>query len=134
MACVNSVVLAGRVARDVDLRAGQDESLFVSVNLLLTEEFTKRDGTDGQSKTFVDLKVNGNVAQAAKDLKEGDFVVARGKLRTDSWEDKTTGKKVYKLVVQVDQLILADGDGSPVHDDANMPATVGAAKQEEIPW
>ena len=80
------------------------------------------------------------MAQSAKDLKEGDFVVARGKLRTDSWDDKNNpGKKVYKLVVQVDQLILADGQSSD-GDDANIPEAVGAGsgggkvKQEEMPW
>lgn len=138
MSDFNSVTLTGTVTRDADLRAGKDDSLFGSINFLNEEKFTKRDGTEGLSKTYVDLKVNGQIAQKCKDLKQGDRLLVHGKVKTDSWDDKENpGKRIYKQVIQIDQVTPLGDAELPDGDDANMPAeTVGAGKvkQEEMPW
>lgn len=38
-------------------------------------------------------------AMALADLKPGDAVEIHGRLKTESWDDKATGRKVYKMVV-----------------------------------
>lgn len=124
---INSVTLVGEVSRDVDLRATNEGTPWGTVNLKLSRAFKKRDGSEGSATTFVDVKVFGQAAELADGLKAGDSVLVIGELKTDSWDDKTTGKKQFKLVVDARQLAPLGGQ-SPTDDlGPDEPAGVGAA-------
>jgi single-strand DNA-binding protein len=47
----------------------------------------------------VDVAAWDDQGQQLGDMKQGDAVEIFGRITTESWDDRTTGKKVYKTVV-----------------------------------
>lgn len=45
---------------------------------------------------------------AGERLQKGTKVLVEGRLQTQSWEDKESGKKMYKTVIVADEMILLD--------------------------
>ena len=65
------------------------------------------------------------------DLKQGDAVEIHGRVTTESWDDKETGKKVYK------QVCVATTVASPSRTVREATATAAAAgkfAEAEIPF
>jgi single-stranded DNA-binding protein len=60
-------------------------------------------------------------AMALADLKEGDAVEIHGRIVTESWDDKATGKKVYKMVCSAEKV------ASPSRTVRAVSATAAAA-------
>ncbi len=60
-------------------------------------------------------------AMALADLKPGDAVEIHGRLKTESWDDRATGKKVYKMVC------IASSVASPSRTVRAASATAQAA-------
>lgn len=59
---------------------------------------------DGDA-TFLDCKLWRDAAEhAAESLEKGSRVIVQGRLRQESWEDKQSGQKRSKLVVDVDEV------------------------------
>lgn len=68
---------------------------------------------------------------ALADLRPGDAVEIHGRLKTESWDDKASGRKVYKMVV------VASSVASPSRTVRQASATAQAAGRfddDEIPF
>jgi single-strand DNA-binding protein len=71
-----------------------------------------------------------NEAMQLADLKQGDAIEVYGRLKTESWEDKATGQKRYKMVV------LASSVASPSRSVRAATATAAVAGKfdDKIPF
>jgi len=69
----------------------------------------------------VDVTAWDDEAMALADLKQGDAVEIHGRVTTESWDDKETGKKVYK------QVCVATSVASPSRTVRAASATAKAA-------
>jgi single-stranded DNA-binding protein len=69
----------------------------------------------------VDVSAWDDEAMALADLKQGDAVEIHGRITTESWDDKETGKKVYK------QVVVATSVASPSRTVRAASATAKAA-------
>ena len=84
----------------------------------------------------VDVTAWDDEAMALADLKEGDAVEIHGRVATESWNDRETGKKVYK------QVCVATSVASPSRTVRAASATAAAAgrfdscepDEEEVPF
>ena len=65
---------------------------------------------------------------AAQYLAKGRSVMLEGRLKMDSWDDKTTGKKVYKMKVVAERLQFVGGGGQ-----GGAPAAGGAPRAATAP-
>jgi len=107
LASFNKVLLLGNVTRDIELRYLQNQTAVCDFSLAINNNFTAKDGTKREEVTFVDVTFFGRPAEiAAEYLRKGSPVHIEGRLKQDSWDDKTTGQKRTKLKVIGESLQL----------------------------
>ena len=94
---MNTVHLVGELAFDAKLKTFQSGSAKATALIA-----AKADGRQYPDK--IDVAAWDDVALALADLKRDDPMEIRGRVTTESWDDKSTGKKVYKQVVVAEQL------------------------------
>lgn len=124
----NIVVLAGNLTRDPEMRYTNSGIAVASLGLAVTERY-KSKGEEKESTAFVDVKCWARVAEYASSLKKGDAVYIFGKLVTESWDDKTTGRKRSKTLVQAETLLDEKPD-APAKRQPSPSATTSATKPE----
>lgn len=106
---VNKVIILGNVGQAPETRTlSGSGTLLTTVSIATNERFKQgdewKDRTEWHSVLFY-----GRLAELARDyLRKGAKVYIEGRIRTDSWEDKNTGKKNWRTHVVVTELTLLD--------------------------
>lgn len=125
---INRVELFGNLTRDPEIRFSQTGTAVVNFGIAVTEKY-KVDGVDKESTAFVDITGFGKRGELfAQNHKKGSKAFVIGKLKTDTWDDKTTGKKMSKLAVNMESFEFLD---SKPKDSA--PTTAAPPTQRQAP-
>ena len=96
----------GRMARDPELRSFDSGNCVCNARILINKPGAKRD--DGQEPDGFKLEIWGEKAQAFTDAtRKGDLVDVTGRVKSESWNDRTTGEQRTGLVILVDEWALA---------------------------
>jgi single-strand DNA-binding protein len=75
------------------------------MGLAVTRYFKGKDGEKKDDTTFVDVTVWEKTAEyCSQRLRQGRPILVEGRLKSDSWEDKTTGQKRTKIEVQAQRV------------------------------
>jgi single-strand DNA-binding protein len=94
---MNNVSLVGRLTRDVDAKYTTDGKAVSTFSIAIKNPF-KPDNPE-----YVNIVVWGKTAEFCNQyLSKGRLVSVNGRLQTSSWDDKDSGKKVYKTEVVAD--------------------------------
>lgn len=116
----------GRMARDPELRSFDSGNCVCNARILINKPGAKRD--DGQDPDGFKLEIWGEKAQAFTDAtRKGDLVDVTGRVKSESWNDRTTGEQRTGLVVLVEEWALAGQPRPPAA--AAAPATAKPAPQ-----
>lgn len=98
---LNKVYLAGRLASDPELRYLPSGLAICKLRLASSRFYKGRDGERKEESLFVDVTAWDKQAEyLGQRLRQGSPVLVEGRLRMDSWEDKTTGQKRSKIDIQ----------------------------------
>ena len=98
---VNSVMLVGRLASDLDVTKLENGKEVTNVSLAVPRSYKNADGI--YETDFFDCTLwEGLAKNAAEYCKKGDTVGIRGRLQTDSWEKD--GAKRIKVNIIVEKL------------------------------
>ena len=90
----------GNVTRDIELRYTPKGTAVADIGLASNRYRTGDDGQKIEDVTYVDVTLWGRQAELASQyLSKGRPVFIEGRLQTDSWTDKETGKQRSKLKV-----------------------------------
>lgn len=112
MASYNKVILVGNVTREIEVKFLASGTAVADVGLAVND---KRKGTNGEwieETTFVDCTLWGKTAEIAGEYAhKGSSILIEGRLKMESWEDKTTGQKRTKLKVNGERMQLLGGKG-----------------------
>ncbi len=109
MADLNEVRLIGRLTRDPELRSTPGGQYVSQIGLATTRRYRAQDSTFKEETTFVDVTCWGKTAENIhKYLKKGRTIFIAGRLKMDSWDDKQTGQKRYKLHVIAENVQFLD--------------------------
>ncbi len=101
---MNVVILIGRVARDPDMRSGENTTV---ARFALAVDRGKRDGKD-LGADFPNVVCFGNTAElVGKYLSKGRLVGVSGRIQTDSYTNKD-GVKVYTTDVVANRVEFLD--------------------------
>jgi single-strand DNA-binding protein len=112
----------GRLARDPEMRYFESGSCVCNCRMLINKPGAKKD--DGQEPDGFKLELWNQQAQAFADAAhKGDLVDISGRVKTETWTDRTTGEERRALTVMVDrfEVIPRQGQGQPA------PATRASA-------
>ena len=125
MANVNKVILIGNLTRDPELRVTPKGTPLCSFGLAVNRTFKDDAGQSRDETTFVDIEAWGKQGEViAKYCVKGRPLYVEGRLKYDSWEDKTSGQKRNKLKVVLEQfqfLGAPDGSRGPRPDGGGSP-------------
>jgi single-strand DNA-binding protein len=109
---VNKVILLGNVGKDPEIKAAGTGTVVATFSIATSERFKDKDGTWQDRTEWHNLVAFGKVAEIIRDyVKKGSKLYVEGSLRTQSWDDKTTGQKKYKTEIIVGDLSLLSGRG-----------------------
>ena len=135
----NKVILAGNLTRDPELRYTPKGLAIAKIGLAINRKWRNEAGETKDETTFVDVDAFGKTAETiGQYLKKGRPILVEGRLRYETWDDKTTGVKRSKLGVVMDSFQFIDsgnrGDsegGTPAAPRAQRPAPSAAAAAAE---
>ncbi|MBP5640277.1 MAG: single-stranded DNA-binding protein, partial [Victivallales bacterium] len=103
MPSLNKVMLIGNLTRDPQQRSLPSGMLLSQFGLACNRRWKTQTGEDKEETCFVDIEAWGQQADfVGRNLGKGSPVYVEGRLRMDSWQDKTTGQNRSRLVVVAD--------------------------------
>jgi single-strand DNA-binding protein len=112
----------GRLARDPEIRFFDNGNSVANVRMAVNKPGAKRD--DGQEPDWFKLELWGDQAQAFADsCTKGSLVDVTGRVKTETWKDRTTGEERRALTVQVENWELVQTEKK----EAQKPATAKTA-------
>ncbi len=119
MVAVNSVILAGNVTRDPEIRRTKSGESVMDLGMAINEQYKGKDGQAVQSVCFVDVAVWGRQAEScAQYLTKGVPVMVEGKLQFDQWKTEE-GEKRSKLRVRAQRVMFLGGPSQSTDEAAD---------------
>jgi len=105
------------------MRYTQSGTAVASVTLATNRKWKSESGELKEEVTFIDCTAFGKTAEIiGQYCRKGNPLLVEGRLRTESWDDKTTGAKRSKLVVIVENIQLMGGKNSSAESSQAAPA------------
>lgn len=124
MAYLNRVFLIGNLTRDPELRTTPKGTAISAFGLAINRQTKDDAGNTRDETTFVDIEAWGKQGElVSKYLTKGSPCMIEGRLRLDSWEDKTSGQKRSKLKVVLDNVQFLNR--APGNGEASAPRATG---------
>jgi single-strand DNA-binding protein len=121
MANFNKVILAGNLTRDPELRYTPKGTAIAKFGLAINRTWKNETGETKEEVCFVDVDAFGRQAEViAQYMRKGRPFLVEGRLKLDTWEDKTSHQKQSKLKVHLEGFSFIDSKG-PESGDAASP-------------
>ncbi len=119
---LNEVRLIGRLTRDPELRAIPNGQQVAQLGLATSRKYKGQDGVLREETTFVDITCWGKLADTVtRYMKKGRLIFVAGRLKFDSWDDKTSGQKRSKLSVVAENIQFLDSNGNGKQTEVITP-------------
>ena len=120
---LNKAILVGRLTRDPEVKSLPSGQQVASFGLATSRFYKDKEGEKQQQTEFHNIVFFGRIAEIASQyLKKGSLTLIEGRIQTRSWEDKETGKKIYRTEIVGESLQLG-----PRNIDSQTE------KKEEVP-
>jgi single-strand DNA-binding protein len=123
---VNSVTLLGNVGKDPEVKSLPSGQPVANLSLATTYRVKERDSDAWKDMTeWHNVAAYGRTAEILRDyVKKGNRIYLEGRLATRSWDDRESGKKMYKTEIVVGELVLLSGRNDD-SSTASAPANGG---------
>lgn len=120
---INRVTLMGHVGREADLRSTAAGRLIAQFSMATAERVKNSSGEWVDVAEWHNVVAFGRTAEVVRDfVRKGTRVLLEGRLRTQSWQDKASGRKMYRTEVMVEDLTLLSEPKSSGRQQAAPPA------------
>ena len=110
---MNRVTLAGHLTRDPELKnVGTAGTSMCKLGLACNKKYKMKSGEEKEETLFINVTLWGKAAEyVAKNMKKGRPVLVEGRLKSDEWEDRDTGKKRTAIEINADRVQALDWEG-----------------------
>jgi single-strand DNA-binding protein len=130
----NKVLLMGNLTRDVELKHTSTNMAVGNFGLAVSRKFRSGDGEVREETTFVDCEAWGKTAETlSKYLHKGRPVFIEGRLKLDTWEDKTDGSKRSKMRVVVENFQFVDSKGNDSGSGGGSSSNYAGSRSSNAP-
>ncbi len=136
MASLNKVMLIGNLTRDPEVKYTPKGIAIVEIGLAVNRTYTTADGEKREEVTYIDVSFFGKQAEVLGQwMKKGRPLYVEGRLKLDSWDDKESGKKQYKLRVTGEefQFLGSKNDGGGGGDEGGGSSRSGGGYSQNRP-
>jgi single-strand DNA-binding protein len=140
MASFNKVILAGNLTRDPELRYLPKGTAVAQFTLAISHKWKTEAGESKEEVSFIDIEAFGRQGEVvAQYMRKGRPFLVEGRLKQDTWEDKSTQQKRSKLKVILEGFSFIDSKGtdagpaSPSSEAPRRSAPAPAARPPEPP-
>jgi single-strand DNA-binding protein len=135
MPSLNKVHLIGNLTRDPELRVTPKGTAICQFGMAINRQFKDEAGASRDETTFLDCEAWSKAGETiAKYCTKGKLLYVEGRLKLDSWDDKTTGQKRSKIKIVVEQFQFLGGkaDGGE-GSQADAPSDVDQTRTRNGP-
>ena len=136
MASFNRVVLVGNLTRDPEMRTLPSGLAVSDIGLAVNDRKKNAVGDWVDEVTFIDITLWGRQAEIACEyLTKGSPALIEGRLKLETWEDKTDGHKRSKLKVIGEKIVLLRGrnDGGGDGGSYSRSASQSSSSRAQVP-
>lgn len=112
---INKVILVGNVGRDPEMQSTPSGQSVAKFSVATSRKWKSRDGERKEETQWHNCVAWGRTAEViAQYVTKGKQLYVEGRMQTNSWEDRETGKKQYRTEVIVEnfQFLGGKSDGS----------------------
>jgi len=104
---VNKVLLLGNVGKDPEIASTNGGTLVAKLSLATSERFKDKQGEWQERTEWHNLVAYARGAEILRDyVHKGSRLFVEGRLTTRSWDDKESGKKIYRTEIVVGDISL----------------------------
>ncbi len=108
--CVNKVFLLGNVGKDPEIRSTGGGTMVANFGLATTDRTKDQQGNWQDRTEWHNVVAYGRVAEIIREyVKKGHKLFIEGRITTRNWDDKESGRKVYRTEIIVNDLSLLSG-------------------------
>ena len=117
---VNKVILLGHVGKDPEIGSTTGGTTAANFSLATSERYKERSGEWQDRTEWHHLVAYARGAEIVRDyVKKGAKLFVEGRLTTRSWDDKNSGKKMYRTEIVVgDITLLTPSENGSAHSGA----------------
>lgn len=124
---VNKVIVVGRLGRDPEVRSTPSGTTLAKFSIATDEKFKDREGNQQERTEWHNIVAWGKLGDiCGQYLRKGKLVYIEGSLRTDSWEDKESGKKMYRTEIHASGMQMLGPRGDSESSGGGYPAAASA--------
>src|SRR5271154_7144252 len=126
---VNKVILIGNLGKDPEVKYTPNGTPVAKFSLATNERFKDKEGQWQDRTEWHNIVLWDRLAEIAGEyLKKGGKVYIEGRIRTDSWDDKTSGQKKYMTNIVGSDIVLLSGrgEGGGEHGGSSRGASASA--------
>ncbi|MHA1401639.1 MAG: single-stranded DNA-binding protein [Candidatus Heimdallarchaeaceae archaeon] len=119
-------MIVGNLTRDPELKTLPSGMKVTSFSVATNRVWKDAEGNKQEAADFHNIVVFGRQAEtSAQYLAKGSQVLIEGRLQTQSWDDATTGKKMYRTEIVADRVQFGARK-----DDSSKPIDLSTPKEE----
>jgi len=129
---LNKVIIVGNLTRDPEMRALPSGANVTTFSVATNRVWNDKNGQRQEQVEYHNVTVFGRSAETSNQyLKKGSQVMIEGRLQTRSWDDKDSGKKMYRTEIIADRVQFGSRSGGSSASGTTPPAS--APSEESTP-
>lgn len=110
---INQVTIVGRLTRDPEKKALPNGTSVVNASVATSRTWKDKNDQKQEEVEYHNVVAFAKTADImAQYLKKGQLVGIIGRLQTRTWDDKDSGKKMYRTEIVVDQMQMGPKAGN----------------------
>jgi single-strand DNA-binding protein len=127
---VNKVILLGHVGKDPEVGSTTGGTTAANFSLATSERYKDRSGEWQDRTEWHNLVAYARGAEIVRDyVKKGAKLYVEGRITTHSWDDKDSGKKMYRTEIVVgDITLLTPSENGNAHSGGKDTAEQRSAR------
>ena len=129
---LNKVLIIGNLTKDPELKALPSGVKVASFSVATNKSY-KKDGEKKDTVEYHNITSFGKQAELiVQYMKKGSQIYIEGRLQTRNWEDKETGKKVYKTEIIVENFQFGYNKNAKTASDGASGSAYDVPSEDEI--
>lgn len=140
---INKIIILGRLTRDPEMRTTPNGQTVANITVATSRRWKGTDGQWQEKSEFHNVAAWGKQGEViGQYFTKGQEIYIEGRLETRNWDDKDSGKKMYRTEIILDKFEFGakpggnnagQGDYSSTPQQSRPAAKPAPKKDDEIP-